>query len=82
MVKTLVVLMSVEFLDVIQIYPVLTDVGLEDIIGGIKMDDDNDLWRVEQEMNIDLAVLCGASRDVHTEEYGIWNDGAVRKIGC
>ena len=46
-------------------YPVQTDVGLEVIIGGIRMDDDRDLWWIEWEIKIDLAVECGASREVH-----------------
>lgn len=63
-------------------YPVQTDVGLEVIIGGIRMDDDRDLWWIEWEIKIDLAVECGASREVHIDGYETLRDGAVRRIGC
>ena len=59
----LVVVMFALFSEVIQIYPVHMIVEAHDIIEGIRRDEDKDFWRIERDMNMELALLCGASID-------------------
>ncbi len=59
-------------------YPVHMIVEANDIIEGIRSDEDKDFWRIECDMNMELVLLRGASIDVHTAVYGVLNCGAVR----